>query len=133
MAATYYRWNCSINVTLRMPCGGELSAGPFHSQTPESWFFHVPGLKIVYPSTPQDAKGLLISSIDDPNPVLFFEHKGLYRSVKDEVPNDIYNLPLGKANIVKKGDDATIITYGKGVWWAKNIVKKINASVEIID
>ena len=133
LAKTYYRWNSPLNVTLRMPCGGELSAGPFHSQNPESWFFHVPGLKIVYPSTPADVKGLLISAIEDPNPVLFFEHKGLYRSLKGEVSTDLYNLPLGKANIVQSGSDATIITYGKAVHWAMDLVNRLGVSVEIID
>jgi len=133
LAKTYYRWNSSLNVTLRMPCGGELSAGPFHSQNPESWFFHVPGLKIVYPSTPADVKGLLIAAIEDPNPVLFFEHKGLYRSLKGEVSVDLYNMPLGKASIVQSGSDATIITYGKAVHWAVDLVTELGVSVEIID
>lgn len=133
LAKTYYRWNSPLNVTLRMPCGGELGAGPFHSQNPEAWFFHVPGLKIVYPSTPADVKGLLISSIEDVNPVLFFEHKGLYRSVKDEVPENLYNIKIGKARIVQSGTDATIITYGKAVHWAVDLVNKLGLSVDIID
>tara|TARA_B110000467_G_scaffold162927_1_gene187492 strand:+ start:9026 stop:10981 length:1956 start_codon:yes stop_codon:yes gene_type:complete len=133
LAKTYYRWNSPLNVTLRMPCGGELSAGPFHSQNPEAWFFHVPGLKIVYPSTPSDVKGLLISAIEDPNPVMFFEHKGLYRSLKGEVSTDLYNIPLGKANIVRSGSSATIVTYGKAVHWAVDLVSKLDVSVEIID
>ena len=133
LAKTHYRWDAPLNVTLRMPCGGELSAGPFHSQNPESWFFHVPGLKIVYPSSPADVKGLLVSSIEDPNPVLFFEHKGLYRSVKGDVSVDLYNLPLGKANIVRIGSNATIVTYGKAVHWAVDLVTRLDVSVEIID
>ena len=129
LAKTYYRWNAPLNVTLRMPCGGELSAGPFHSQNPEAWFFHVPGLKIVYPSTPSDVKGLLISAIEDPNPVMFFEHKGLYRSLKGEVSTNLYNIPLGKANIVRSGSSATIVTYGKAVHWAVDLVSKLDLSL----
>ncbi|MBC8311429.1 MAG: dehydrogenase E1 component subunit alpha/beta [Candidatus Marinimicrobia bacterium] len=133
LAKTYYRWDSPLNVTLRMPCGGELSAGPFHSQNPEAWFFHVPGLKIVYPSTPADVKGLLVSAIENPNPVLFFEHKGLYRSLKGEVSTELYNVPMGEAKVVKTGVDATIVTYGKAVHWAVDVVNKLGVSVEIID
>ena len=133
LAKTYYRWNSPLNVTLRMPCGGELSAGPFHSQNPEAWFFHVPGLKIIYPSTPSDIKGLLISAIEDPNPVLVFEHKGLYRSIKGDVPENLYNIEIGKAKVVKSGTDVTIITYGKAVHWALDLVNKLGVSVEVID
>ncbi len=133
LAKTYYRCDIPINVTIRMPCGGGLGAGPFHSQSPESWFFHTPGLKIVYPSSPEDAKGLLASSIDDPNPVLFFEHKGLYRSIKGNVGEELYSIPLGKAKILEQGSDATIITYGKGVFWARDVIQKFDSSIEIID
>ena len=133
LAKNYYRWGHSVNVTLRMPCGGGMGAGPFHSQNPESWFFHVPGLKIVYPSTPEDAKGLLHSSIDDPNPVLFFEHKGLYRSVSGDVPENLYHIPFGKGRLVQQGNELSIITYGKGVLWAIDICKKLNITADIID
>jgi 2-oxoisovalerate dehydrogenase E1 component len=133
LAKTYYRWGSPLNVTLRLPCGGELSAGPFHSQNPESWFFHVPGLKIVYPSSPTDVKGLLVSAIEDPNPVLVFEHKGLYRSLKGEVSTDLYNMPLGEAKIVQSGADATIVAYGKAIHWAVDLVNKLGISIEIID
>ena len=133
LAKNYYRWGHGVNVTLRMPCGGGMSAGPFHSQNPESWFFHVPGLKIVYPSTPEDAKGLLHASIDDPNPVLFFEHKGLYRSVKGDVPENLYHIPFGEAKLVESGNELTIITYGKGVLWAIEQCKQSNISADIID
>ncbi len=133
LAKNYYRWGHGVNVTLRMPCGGGVSAGPFHSQNPESWFFHVPGLKIVYPSTPEDAKGLLHASIDDPNPVLFFEHKGLYRSVKGDVPENLYHIPFGKAKLVESGNELSIITYGKGVLWATEQCIKSNISADIID
>jgi len=133
LSKNYYRWGSGVNVTIRMPCGGGLGAGPFHSQNPEAWFFHVPGLKVVYPSTPIDAKGLLISSIDDPNPVLYFEHKGLYRSTKGDVPEGVYNIPLGKAKIVQEGNDLTIITYGEGVLWAVDVASNVGAEIEIID
>ena len=133
LAKTYYRWGQHVNVTLRMPTGGGIGAGPFHSQSNESWFFHVPGLKIVYPSSPYDAKGLLNSSIDDNNTVLFFEHKALYRSIKGDVPTEEYNIELGKASIIKEGNDFTIITYGLGVLWAKKYAGDTNFDVEIID
>jgi len=135
LAKTHYRWDESINVTVRMPTGGGMGAGPFHSQNIESWFTHVPGLKVVYPSNPIDAKGLLVASIDDPNPVLFFEHKGLYRSLKENVSEGLYSLDIGRGAIVKSGNDLTIITYGLGVHWALESVKEIpnNKSIEIID
>lgn len=133
LAKTYYRWGQPVNVTLRMPTGGGIGAGPFHSQSNESWFFHVPGLKIIYPSTAYDAKGLLSSSIDDNNPVLFFEHKALYRSIKDEVPESLYSIEIGKSKIVKEGKDLSIITYGLGVIWAKEYAKNSNYDIEIID
>ncbi|MDP6569695.1 MAG: dehydrogenase E1 component subunit alpha/beta [Candidatus Marinimicrobia bacterium] len=133
LAKNYYRWEQGVNVTIRMPSGGGINAGPFHSQNPEAWFFHVPGLKIVYPSTPEDAKGLLHAAIDDPNPVLFFEHKGLYRSIKSEVPENLYHIPFGEARLVQEGKELSIITYGKGVSWAMDISKKMNISTDIID
>ena len=133
LAKTHYRWNQSINVTLRMPTGGSIGAGPFHSQSNESWFFHVPGIKIVYPSNPYDAKGLLCSSIDDGNPVMFFEHKALYRSVEENIPNSMYNIELGKLSVIKEGKDLTLITYGLGVNWAKKVANKSKYDIEILD
>ena len=101
-----------------MPCGGGVGAGPFHSQTNEAWFTKTPGLKVVYPAFPADAKGLLISAIEDPNPVLFFEHKGLYRSVYGDVPEGYYNIPFGKAAQIRSGEEVSIVSYGAGVHWA---------------
>jgi 2-oxoisovalerate dehydrogenase E1 component len=118
LAKIYYRWGQNADVVIRMPTGGGVGAGPFHSQSNEAWFTHVPGLKVVYPSTPYDAKGLLIAAINDPNPVLFFEHKALYRSISGQVPEEYYEVEIGKARLVKEGEDITIITYGAGVHWA---------------
>ena len=116
-----------------MPCGGSVGAGPFHSQTNEAWFFKTPGLKIVYPSNPRDAKGLLLAAIQDPNPVLFFEHKALYRSMTDSIPIDYYTEEIGKANLVRNGNEAVIITYGLGVKWAKDIQEKTGYDIAILD
>ncbi len=124
LAKVHYRWNESADVVIRMPCGGGVGAGPFHSQTNEAWFTKTPGLKVVYPAYPFDAKGLLISAIEDPNPVLFFEHKALYRSIYQEVPVDYYNLPLGKARLVQEGSDLSIVTFGAGVHWAVETLQK---------
>ncbi len=134
-AKSYYRWGQNADVVVRMPTGAGVGAGPFHSQSNEAWFFHVPGLKIVYPSTPSDAKGLLIAAINDPNPVLFFEHKVLYRLVEleEEVFDDYYMLDLSKARKVKEGNDVSIITYGYGVHWASAYVKEMNIDADIID
>ena len=110
-----------------------VGAGPFHSQSNEAWFFHTPGLKIVYPSNPYDAKGLLAASIEDPNPVLFFEHKFLYRSVSDDIPDEYYTLPIGKAMLVDEGDDMSIITYGAGVHWARETILDMHVSADILD
>lgn len=118
LAKIHYRWGQNADVVIRMPTGGGVGAGPFHSQSNEAWFMHVPGLKIVYPSTPHDAKGLLIAAINDPNPVMFFEHKALYRSISGPVAEEYYDVEIGKANVVKEGEDITIITYGAGVHWA---------------
>lgn len=118
LAKSHYRWSEKADVVVRMPCGAGVGAGPFHSQTNEAWFTKTPGLKVVYPAFPYDAKGLLATSINDPNPVLFFEHKALYRSVYQDVPTDYYTLPFGKASLLKEGNDVTIITYGAGVHWA---------------
>jgi len=133
LAKTHYRWSQPVNVTLRMPTGGAIGAGPFHSQSNESWFFHVPGIKIVYPSNPYDAKGLLCSSIDDNNPVMFFEHKALYRSKEGEVPISMYNIELGKLKKIRTGNDLTIITYGLGVEWAENVANSSKYDIEILD
>jgi len=118
LAKTHYRWGQNADVVIRMPTGAGVGAGPFHSQSNEAWFFHTPGLKIVYPAFPEDAKGLLNTALADPNPVLFFEHKALYRSIKADVPRDYYTLALGKAKKVTEGDELAIITYGMGVHWA---------------
>ena len=134
LAKSYYRWGQNADVVLRMPCGAGVGAGPFHSQTNEAWFTKTPGLKVVYPAFPADAKGLLISSIEDPNPVLFFEHKALYRSVRQDVPEGYYNLPLGKACHLTQGNDLTIITYGAPVHKALEIIKNIDThTFDLID
>ncbi|MFK5878760.1 MAG: dehydrogenase E1 component subunit alpha/beta [Flavobacteriaceae bacterium] len=133
LAKSHYRWGQNTNVLLRMPCGGGLSAGPFHSQTNESWFTKTPGLKVVYPAFPQDAKGLLATSIEDPNPVLFFEHKGLYRTIREDVSDDYFTIPFGKANLLKEGNDVSIISYGLGVHWALEEIEKRNVSADLID
>jgi 2-oxoisovalerate dehydrogenase E1 component len=118
LAKVHYRWNEHADVVIRMPCGAGVGAGPFHSQTNEAWFTKTPGLKVVYPAFPYDAKGLLATAINDPNPVLFFEHKALYRSSYQEVPEGYYTLPFGQAQMLKEGEDLTIVTYGAGVHWA---------------
>ncbi|TSA42648.1 MAG: dehydrogenase [Chitinophagaceae bacterium] len=123
LAKIYYRWGQNADVVIRMPTGGGVGAGPFHSQSNEAWFVHTPGLKVVYPSTPEDAKGLLIAAINDPNPVLFFEHKALYRSVTGSVPDAYYETEIGKARLVSAGDDISIISYGAGVHWAMDYAK----------
>jgi 2-oxoisovalerate dehydrogenase E1 component len=120
LAKIHYRWGQSAPVVIRMPTGAGVGAGPFHSQSNEAWFTHVPGLKVVYPSGAFDAKGLLNAAIQDPNPVLFFEHKALYRSVSDPVPDEYYEIPIGEARLIQEGYDITIITYGAGVHWARN-------------
>jgi len=119
---------------VRMPTGAGTAAGPFHSQSNEAWFFHTPGLKIVYPSNPYDAKGLLNASIEDPNPILYFEHKVLYRSIKESIPDDYYTIEIGKAKLVAEGDDLSIITYGMGVHWAIEVMQEFgNVKVDILD
>ena len=133
LAKLHYRWGANADVVVRMPCGGSVGAGPFHSQTNEAWFFKTPGLKIVYPSSPADAKGLLLASLADPNPVLFFEHKALYRSLSGEVPTDYYTIEIGKANLVTEGTQASIITYGLGVKWATEVAEKLGLSIDILD
>ncbi|WP_047414891.1 thiamine pyrophosphate-dependent enzyme [Cellulophaga sp. Hel_I_12] len=124
LAKSHYRWNENADVVVRMPCGAGVGAGPFHSQTNEAWFTKTPGLKVVYPAFPYDAKGLLITAINDPNPVLFFEHKALYRSLYQEVPEAYYTIPFGKAASLREGDDITIVSYGAGVHWALEVLDK---------
>ena len=134
LAKIHYRWNQNADVVIRMPTGAGVGAGPFHSQSNEAWFTHVPGLKVVYPSTPHDAKGLLIAAINDPNPVLYFEHKALSRSISGNVPETYYEVEIGKANLVNQGDDLSIITYGAGVHWALDYAKNHSEiSIEIVD
>lgn len=133
LAKIHYRWEATADVVVRMPTGGDVGAGPFHSQSTEAWFCHVPGLKIVYPSNPADAKGLLIASFEDPNPVLFFEHKALYRSIESAVPESYYNVPIGKAALAREGKALTIITYGLGVHWALEYCAEANIDAEILD
>jgi 2-oxoisovalerate dehydrogenase E1 component len=133
LAKSYYRWGQNADIVLRMPCGAGVGAGPFHSQTNEAWFTKTPGLKVVYPAFPFDAKGLLATAIEDPNPVLFFEHKQLYRSIYQEVPDNYYTLALGKASLLKEGDKLSIITYGAGVHWALEAVNKENIQADLID
>ena len=134
LAKSNYRWNQNADVVVRMPCGAGVGAGPFHSQTNEAWFTKTPGLKVVYPAFPEDAKGLLCAAINDPNPVLFFEHKALYRSVYQEVSDDYFTVELGKASLLREGDDVTIISYGAGVHWAIDTLKvHSEISADLID
>lgn len=134
LAKSQYRWNENADVVVRMPCGAGVGAGPFHSQTNEAWFTKTPGLKVLYPAFPTDAKGLLIAAVNDPNPVLFFEHKALYRSVYQEVPEGYYTLPIGKTATIKEGNDVTIISYGAGVHWALETLKNnAEISADLID
>ncbi len=134
LAKSHYRWSEKADVVVRMPCGGGTQAGPFHSQTNEAWFTKTPGLKVVYPAFPYDAKGLLNESINDPNPVLFFEHKQLYRSISQEVPKDYYTLPLGKAALLREGTQVTIISFGAAVHWAlETLDKNSSISADVLD
>ena len=134
LAKSHYRWNQHADVVIRMPCGAGVAAGPFHSQTNEAWFTKTPGLKVVYPAFPYDAKGLLATAINDPNPVLFFEHKALYRSIRQDVPTDYYTLPFGKASLLQEGSDITIIAFGAAVHWALNTLEKLqHISADLID
>ena len=133
LAKSYYRWAQHSDVVLRMPCGAGIEGGPFHSQTNEAWFTKTPGLKVVYPAFPQDAKGLMATAIEDPNPVLFFEHKALYRSFYQEVNVDYFSIPFGQAAVLKEGDRLTIITYGMGVHWALKELNELDVSVDLID
>ena len=134
LAKIHYRWSQSADVVVRMPTGAGVGAGPFHSQSNEAWFFHTPGLKIVYPSSAKDAKGLLNAAIEDPNPYLFFEHKALYRSLSEEIPDAYYTTEVGKAATVLSGEDLSIITYGMGVHWAVNALEELKEiSADVID
>ena len=134
LAKLHWRWGQQADVVVRMPTGAGTAAGPFHSQSNEAWFVHTPGLKVVYPSNPHDAKGLLLAAFEDPNPVIFFEHKYLYRSLKGMVPDAYYNVEIGKAATVQSGSDLTILTYGLGVHWALDAAAaRPNASIEILD
>ncbi|CAN5903548.1 dehydrogenase E1 component subunit alpha/beta [soil metagenome] len=134
IAKIHWRWGQNADVVIRMPTGAGVAAGPFHSQSNEAWFFHIPGLKIVYPSSPADAKGLLLAAFEDPNPVLFFEHKALYRSISGDVPDDYYTIEIGKAKNVREGNSVSIITYGFGVHWALEILQKHpGISADVID
>lgn len=134
LAKLHYRWQENADVVVRMPTGAGMAAGPFHSQSNEAWFAHTPGLKVVYPAFPYDAKGLLCQAFEDPNPVIFFEHKGLYRSISGEVPNDFYTIPFGKAQLIKQGEKLTIVTYGLGVHWALEYLKQYpDLSADLID
>ena len=134
LAKSHYRWNQNADVVVRMPCGAGVGAGPFHSQTNEAWFTKTPGLKVIYPAFPEDAKGLLCASINDPNPVLFFEHKALYRSVYQDVSNDYFTVELGKASLIREGSEVTIISYGAGVHWAIDTLKSNpNIKADLID
>ena len=133
LAKLNYRWGKNADVVIRMPTGGGIAAGPFHSQSNEAWFAHVPGLKIVYPSNAVDAKGLLIAALEDENPVLYFEHKALYRAVSGDVPANYYQTPIGKAATTREGNDLSIITYGMGVHWALKAVEELKIDAEIID
>lgn len=136
LGTTHYRWGAPLNVTIRAPFGGSIGAGPFHSQSMEAWFCHTPGLKVVIPGTPEDAKGLLLSAIDDPNPVLFFEHKALYRSMRDEVTDAPVRVPIGQAVVAREGKDATIVTYGLARKWALDVAEEMESlgvSIEVVD
>jgi len=134
LAKSHYRWNQHADVVIRMPCGAGVAAGPFHSQTNEAWFTKTPGLKVVYPAFPYDAKGLLATAINDPNPVLFFEHKALYRSIRQDVPTDYYTLPFGKASLLQEGNDITVIAFGAAVHWALSALEKFSdVTSDLID
>ncbi len=133
LAKIHYRWGANADVVVRMPTGGGVGAGPFHSQSNEAWFVHTPGLKVVFPSNPYDAKGLLLAAFEDPNPVMFFEHKALYRSLTDAIPDGYYTVPIGKAAIARPGAALSVITYGMGVHWALNVCEEEGIDAEILD
>jgi 2-oxoisovalerate dehydrogenase E1 component len=134
LAKIHYRWGQQADVVIRMPTGAGVGAGPFHSQSNEAWFVHTPGLKVVYPSTPEDAKGLLIAAFNDPNPIIYFEHKALYRSISGHVPAGYYEVPIGVARHVQEGTDISIITYGSGIHWAQRYAEeRKDLSIDILD
>lgn len=133
LAKLHYRWGENADVVIRMPTGAGVGAGPFHSQSNEAWFVHTPGLKVLYPSNPYDAKGLLLAAFEDPNPVLFFEHKALYRSLSDAIPDSYYTVEIGKARLDQEGTELSIITYGMGVHWARKAVEAQGISADILD
>ncbi|MBA4301895.1 MAG: dehydrogenase [Cyclobacterium sp.] len=133
LAKIHYRWGQNADVVIRMPTGAGSAAGPFHSQSNEAWFFHTPGLKIVYPSNPHDAKGLLNAALEDSNPYLYFEHKMLYRSISGSVPDSYYTVEVGKAALAKEGSQVSIITYGMGVHWAVKAIEELDISADILD
>lgn len=133
LAKLHYRWGQNADVVIRMPAGGTVGAGPFHSQSNEAWFVKTPGLKVIYPSNPHDAKGMLLASFEDPNPILFFEHKALYRSLSADIPEDYYTIEIGKARIVQEGNDISVVTYGMGVHWAKQVIEELGIEADIID
>ncbi len=133
LAKLHYRWGQHADVVIRMPAGGGVGAGPYHSQSNEAWFFHTPGLKVLYPSTPEDAKGLLLAAFEDPNPILFFEHKGLYRKLSGAVPEGYYTAPIGKARLAREGSELSVITYGMGVHWAAEACEELGIDADIVD
>ena len=134
LAKAHWRWGQAADVVVRMPTGAGTAAGPFHSQSNEAWFFHTPGLKIVYPSNPYDAKGLLCAALEDPNPYLYFEHKFLYRSLKDNIPDDYYTIEIGKAKLISEGSDLSVITYGMGVHWAREVLATLpHIKADVLD
>lgn len=133
LAKIHYRWGQNADVVIRMPTGAGMAAGPFHSQSNEAWFFHTPGLKIVYPSNPYDAKGLLNAAFEDPNPYLYFEHKGMYRSVSAAIPDEYYTVEIGKASLAKEGTQVSVITYGMGVHWALKAAEELGIDAAILD
>lgn len=134
LAKSHYRWGQNADVVVRMPTGAGVAAGPFHSQSNEAWFFKTPGLKIAYPAFPSDAKGLLLTAFEDPNPVMFFEHKGLYRSITENIPDDYYTIPFGQAKLLREGNDVTIVSYGLGVHWAlETLNENENIKADLID
>lgn len=133
LAKSHYRWGQKADVVVRLPTGAGTAAGPFHSQSNEAWFTHTPGLKVVFPSNPHDAKGLLCAALEDPNPVMYFEHKLLYRSVSGPVPDAYYTTPIGQAALVREGDELSIVTYGMGVHWALQVTEELGVSCDILD
>jgi len=133
LAKAHYRWDQNADVVVRMPTGAGTGAGPYHSQSNEAWFTHVAGLKVFYPSTPEDAKGLLITAIEDPNPVMYFEHKALYRKISGQVPSGYYNIEPGVARLHREGDEVSVITYGSGVYWAEAAMKELDIKGDIVD